>query len=170
MALLAVLFALTLLMLLALPFAVSMSVGADAAVREVEETSVVQAAASARELLLADAALSHPAIDPTPMSDGLEEFPQAVELPKAFQALGEDGRVVFGGGVTDLQRLFALDGASPLLFANVLGSTTRLREELLPDANEIAVDAADDLPPTGMVFVGGELIRYGARTANALQQ
>jgi hypothetical protein len=52
-ALLAVLFALTLLMLLALPFAVSMSVGADAAVREVEETSVVQAAASARELLLA---------------------------------------------------------------------------------------------------------------------
>ncbi|MCA3007382.1 MAG: hypothetical protein INH34_03290 [Phycisphaerales bacterium] len=169
-ALLAVLFALTLLMLLALPFAVSMSVGADAAVREVEETSVVQAAASARELLLADAALSHPAIDPTPMSDGLEEFPQAVELPKAFQALGEDGRVVFGGGVTDLQRLFALDGASPLLFANVLGSTTRLREELLPDANEIAVDAADELPPTGMVFVGGELIRYGARTANALQQ
>ena len=169
-ALLAVLFALTLLMLLTLPFAVSMSVGADAAARDVEEASVGQASASARELLLADAALSHPAIDPTPMSDGLEEFPQSVEPPKAFRSLGDDGRVVFGGGVADLQRFFALDGASPLLFANVLGSTTRLREELSPDASEIAVDAADNLPPAGMVFVGGELIRYGARTANALQQ
>jgi hypothetical protein len=169
-ALLAVLFALTLLMLLTLPFAVSMSVGADAAARDVEEAAIGQASASIRELLLADAALSHPALDPTPMSDGLDEYPPAVAVPKAFDALAEQGRVVFGGAVVDLQRLFALDGASPLLVANVLGSSARLREELLPDASELALDAADNLPPTGMVFVGGELIRYGSRTANALQQ
>jgi hypothetical protein len=170
MALLAVLFALTLLMLLALPFAVSMSVGADAAQRDVEEAAVTQGSASVRELLLADAALSHPAIDPTPLYDGIDEFPARVDLPKAFAPLGEDGKVVFGGGVVDLQRLPSLDGASPLLIANVLGSTTRLREELLPDADAIAVDDATNLPESGMVFVGGELIRYGGKDGSSLRQ
>ena len=86
MALLAVLFALTLLMMLALPFAVSMNVGADAAMRDVDTVAVQQASASVRELLLADAALTHPALDPTPGYDGLEEFPDKVDVPEIGRA------------------------------------------------------------------------------------
>lgn len=167
-ALLAVLFALVLLMLLALPFAVSMGVGADAAMRDVEQASVEQASASVRELLLADAALSHPAIDPSPTWDGLDEWPAVVELPPAFEVLRDGGRVLLGGGVVDLQRFLGLDSASPLLFANALGSATRLREDLLPEAATVALEDASALPPAGVVWVGGEVIRYGSRQGSDL--
>lgn len=168
-ALLAVLFALTLLMLLALPFAVSMTVGADAAMRDVEETSVQQASASVRELLLADAMLSHPAVDPTPTYDGLDEWPGNVELPQAFAGIAEQGKVLLGGQVVDLQRFLQLDSASPLLFANAIGATTRLREDLVENAAVVAVEDASHLPDSGVVWIADELIRYGEKDGNNLR-
>lgn len=167
-ALLAVLFALTLLMLLALPFAISMSVGADAAMRDVEATATEQASASVRDLLLADAALSHPAIDPTPTYDGLDEFPSGVLVPEKFQGLYDEGRVLLGGEVVDLQRYLALDSASPLSFANVLGTVSRLTEDLQPDAGAMTLENATAMPESGVVWVQNELIRYGQREGNTL--
>jgi hypothetical protein len=167
-ALLAVLFALTLLAMLALPFAVSMSVGADASVRAVESAQVEQASASARDLLLADVALSHPSLDETPAHDGLDEYPDLVAPGQAFAALREEGRVQLGGEVWDLQRYAALDGASPLLLANVLGATARLREDLLPEATVMLLDDADRLPDSGYVWLAHEVIRYGSKRGNEL--
>lgn len=167
-ALLAVLFALTLLMLLALPFAVSMTVGADAAMRDVEETSVQQASASVREMLLAEAVLSHPSIDPTPAYDGLDEWPGSVELPKAFGGVADSGRVALGGQLVDLQRFLHLDSCSPLLLANAIGTTTRLREDLLENSGRIVVEDATNLPDSGVVWIAGELIRYGEKDGNSL--
>jgi hypothetical protein len=167
-ALLAVLFALMLLMLLALPFAVSMSVGADAAMRDVEQVATEQASASVRDLLLADAMLSHPAVDPTPGHDGLDEYPAGVEVPEAMAALRDGGRVLLGGEVLDLQRFLSLDAASPLAFANAIGTSARLREDLMPDATTMALDDAGQLPETGHVWVGGEVVRYGRREGNML--
>ncbi|MFY9343797.1 MAG: hypothetical protein WAT39_15010 [Planctomycetota bacterium] len=194
-ALLAVLVALILLMLLALPFSVSMTIGADAAMRDVEVTSVEQASASVRELMLADAAMSHPFVDPTPTFDGLDEFPPDVVVPPAFRAIGrgneddkrarsegdaDEALVLLGGHVADLQRYLGLDGASPLLFANVLGLTTRLREDLIPEADVVVLDDADGLPESGVVWVsqgafngtavGNEVIRYGSRQGNTLRE
>jgi hypothetical protein len=169
MALLAVLFALTLLLLLALPFAVSMSVGAEAAARDVDQTTAESATASVRELLLADAAMSHPSVDPTPTWDGLDEFPAAIDLPKAFAALREDGRVLLGGEVVDQQRFVQLDSASPLVFANAIGAVARTAKQLEPDARELELDDASDLPDAGTVWVAGELIRYGQRAGNVLR-
>ncbi len=169
MALLAVLFALLLLLLLALPFAVSMGVGAEAASREVHQAAVEQASASVRDLLLADAALSDPVFDPTPGHDGRDEWPDRVDLPAAFEPLREGGRVLLGGEVWDQQRFFALDGVSPLVLANLLGTATRLREDLLPEAAAMLVEDAEQLPASGFVWVGGELIRYGSRDAGVLQ-
>lgn len=167
-ALLAVLFALTLLALLALPFAVSMGVGADAAVRDVEQAQVEQGSASARDLLLADAALSHPAFDPTPTYDELAEFPDHVELPQKFDLLREEGRVLLGGAVWDQQRFLALDGASPLMFANVLGTTTRLASELAPDAGAVVLEDASRWPDSGYLWLAGEVIHYGHKQGNSL--
>lgn len=189
MALLAVLVALTLMMLLALPFSVSMTVGADAAQRDVEQAEVQFDSASVRELLVADAAMSHPAVDPTPMFDGLDEFPSEVILPPAFRGLGPAGgdapppggdtplldqpQVLLGGEVVDLQRFLALDSASPLLFANVLGLTTRLREDLVPDADSLVLEDADALPDSGVLWVSegavNEVIRYGSKQGNTLR-
>ena len=168
LALLATLFALMLLALLALPFAISMSVGAEAASREVHQSAAEQASASVRDLLLSDAALSDPAFDTTPDYDSLAEWPARVELPPAFAPLQEEGRVLLGGEVWDTQRLFALDGVSPLVLANLLGTATRLREELLPDAGVMLVEDAEALPDSGFVWVAGELIRYGQKDAGAL--
>ena len=168
LALLAVLFALTLLMLLALPFAVSMSVGADAAMRDVEQTAAEQASASVRDLLLADVALSHPAFDETPDYDGLNEWPVGVTLPESFRALAENGRVLLGGEVEDLQRYLSLDSASPLLLANVIGTATRLTGDLEPDATSLVLDDASSLPEEGYLWVANEVISYDAKDGNAL--
>ncbi len=167
-ALLAVLFALVLLMMLALPFAVSMGVGASAAARELERTTAAQSAASARDLLLAEAALSTPGIDQTPTFDSLDEFPDHVEVPKAFEPLLRDGRVLLGGEVTDLQRRIGLDGVSPLLLANLLGVTTWLAEPLDKEARSLKLETADALPDAGFVWVGHELIHYGSKQGNQL--
>jgi len=168
-ALLAVLFALTLLALLALPFAVSMGVGAEAATRDVEKVQAEQASASVRDLLRADAALSHPAFDPTPTFDTLAEFPDRVELPAAFKSLAEDGKVLLGGEVWDLQRFLGLDSVSPLVLGNLIGTATRLREPLLPDATSMELEDAEALPDSGMLWIAHELIRYAKKQDNTLQ-
>jgi hypothetical protein len=168
LALLAVLFALTLLMLLALPFAVSMSVGADAAMRDVDQAATEQASASVRDLLLADVAMSHPAFDETPDYDGLDEWPAGVDLPEAFDAILEDGRVLLGGEVTDLQRFLSLDSASPLLLANVIGTATRLGEDFEPDATTMVVDDASKLPEQGYLWLANEVVSYDSKDGSSL--
>ena len=168
LALLAVLFALTLLMLLALPFAVSMSVGADAAMRDVDQAATEQASASVREVLLSDVALSHPAFDETPDYDGLDEWPVGVDLPAAFDELREDGRVLLGGEVEDLQRFLSLDSASPLLLANVIGCSTRLAQDLEPDASSIAVEDASGLPERGFLWIAHEVVSYDGKDGGRL--
>ena len=75
---------------LALPFSVSMSRGADVSARSVEVRKVELLSASARDLMLGEAALGHATYDETPDSDGLDEFPASV--PDAFPALRMDGR------------------------------------------------------------------------------
>ncbi|MEQ1632987.1 MAG: hypothetical protein ABL997_11490, partial [Planctomycetota bacterium] len=167
-ALLAVLMALTLLLLLALPFAVSMSRGADAAVRSVELRQAEFLSASARDLMLSEAALGHSTYDETPDFDDRSEFPAAV--PDAFPTLKNEGRVRFGGETYDLQRKVALDSITPLLLSNLLGSTARLQKELLPDATEILLDDASGLPDSGFVWIDHEVVRYGQKQGNALSE
>ena len=65
-ALIAVLVALTLLLLLALPFTIGMSIGYDAAVHGADERTAALASASVRDQLLADASLGHPLLDLIP--------------------------------------------------------------------------------------------------------
>ena len=165
-ALIAVLMAMTLLLLLALPFAVSMSRGADVAVHEVEVRQAELASQSVRELLLADASFGHPTYDETPSFDSLLEFPD--RLSESFAGITQDGRVRLGGECHDLQRYFALDAITPLMLSNLMGTTARLAEPLEPDASLIALRGGENLPDSGYVLVDWELIRYGARDGNTL--
>ncbi len=165
-ALLAVLMALTLLLLLALPFSVSMSRGADAAARAVEQRRAEWLSASVRDLMLAEAAFGHPSYDETPDADARDEFPPAPTA--ALPDLAMEGRARHGGEIFDVQRKIALDAATPLLFANLIGTTARLAAELLPDAEEVLLDAGGNLPQSGFVWVDHEVIRYGDRQGNKL--
>lgn len=165
-ALIAVLMAMTLLLLLALPFAVSMSRGAQVAVHAVEVRQAELASASVRDLLLGGAGLGHPTYDETPDCDGEDEF--AARVPDVFPALRRDGRTRLGGELHDLQRLIALEAATPLLLANLLGSTARLAARLEPDASALQIDGGAELPDQGFVWCDHELIRYGGRQGNAL--
>ena len=162
------LFALTLLMLLALPFGVSMSAGADAAMREVEAVRAEQASASVRDMLLAEAALSHPAFDETREYDSLLEWPDNPWLPDSMAAMTDEGRITLGGSVVDLQRYLALDSISPLVLANLLGTALRLTAQLEPEATQMVVDRTDAMPETGYVWVAHEIIRYGSKDGNRL--
>ncbi len=165
-ALLAVLMALTLLLLLALPFSVSMSRGADVAARSVEARKAELLSASARDLMLGEAALGHATYDQTPDSDGLDEVPSSV--PEAFAAMRQDGLVRFGGQAWDIQRKAAIESATPMLLSNVIGTTARTVAELLPDATEITLDDASRLPESGMVWIDHEVIRYESKKSNTL--
>ncbi len=168
MALLAVLFALTLLMMLSVPFAISMSVGADAAMRDVEQTSTEQASASVRELMLSAVVMTHQSIDETPDYDGLDEYPRGVELPAAFGALSDEGRVLLGGEVADVQRYASLDTVSPLLLANAIGTATRLAEELAAEATAMTVTDASNLPDQGYLWLANEVVSYDGVDGNTL--
>jgi hypothetical protein len=165
-ALIAVLIAMTLLLLLALPFSVSMGRGADAAVHAVEVQRAHQASASARDLLLSDVAFGHPTYDATPDYDDRTEFPTVV--PDVFPQLLDEGRVRLGGEVKDLQRRIGLGSITPLLLGNLLGTSARLAEPLMPDSSSIRIDGGAELPAEGYVFVDFELIQYRAREGNVL--
>lgn len=169
-ALIAVLVALTLLLLLALPFSIGMSIGYDAAVHQSQERTVELASQSVRDQLLADAGLSTPDLDITsPTADGLDEFPDSLKLPKAFADLAEGGRVLLGGEVEDLQRRIDLDSATPLLLANLLGTACRLAEPLTKEATALTLVDAGNLPAQGYVMVDLELIHYGSKQGNVLE-
>jgi hypothetical protein len=165
-ALLAVLVALTVLLLLSLPLAVSMSRGADVAAHSIDAEQVDQLSAGLRDDMLSTASLGHPTFDPTPTYDTRDEFPDGP--PATFGALQLDGRARYGGEVVDLQRFLPLDAASPLMFANVLGATARLRTDLTVDASAVQVDDATNLPEQGCVWIDHELIRYGKKQGNDL--
>lgn len=167
-ALVAVLVALTLLLLLALPFTIGMSIGYGAAVHSADNRTADEASQSARDLLLSEAALGHPALDATPSADGLSEYPSSVSLPPDLKGLTEDDRVRLGGEVYDLQRRIDLDTATPLLLANLIGTACRLGEDLDKEASSMVLDDGGALPEQGFVLVDLELIHYGKREGNVL--
>ncbi|MCA8942037.1 MAG: hypothetical protein KDB80_05700 [Planctomycetes bacterium] len=166
-ALISVLVALSILLALAAPFLLAMGRGDLAARHEVELARVESASLSARDFLLAQVGRE----DLTPLSDGLEEFPDRVEFPSGFQALGENGRVQFGGEAWDLQRKIDLNSMTPLLYSNLLGLTARLAEDHEGEFEEIVVDGnADRFPESGYLLLNREVIRYGSREGDRFRE
>jgi hypothetical protein len=173
LALLAVLVALGFLLAITMPFVLSMGRG-DARTRgAVDEAQVGLAVRSARDVLLAAAARGVGATDPTPLTDGRDEFPSALELPEGFAGIERAGvdRHVLQGELEDLSRRAEMASATPLLYANLLGLVARTRDKIELDATEIELDGdAAAFPESGHLFVGREVIRYGTRSGNRFGQ
>src|SRR6185295_6139482 len=91
-------------------------------------------------------------------------------VPATFPALRDDGRVRFGGEVEDLQRRIALDSITPLILSNLIGTTARLQKEFGSEDDTLLLDNAANLPDTGLVWVDHEVVHYGQKQGNTLQQ
>lgn len=168
LALIAVLVALGVLLGLAIPFLLSAGHGEASAIQRADTTQAELGSASVRDLLLDKAAASHVALDPTPAFDGAEEFANQLVLPETFAALGEKGRQLLAGETEDAQRRINLNTSSPLVLANLLGSTAHLTEDHESDAIRLMLDDASGLPQQGVVIVDREVIRYGRRSEREL--
>lgn len=169
LALIAVLIALSLLLALTAPFLLSMEHGDAASMELADRKQVELLSASARDIVLQQAERTHESLDEHPSADDLAEFPSALELPAAFDGLrrGEFNDNLLSAETEDLQRRVNLNTATPLLIANLLGLSARLRQDHAEDADEIAVDDTSGFPDQGYIIVDRELIRYGRREGNA---
>jgi hypothetical protein len=166
-ALIAVLVVLGMLVALTAPFLLSMGHGEAAAVTVTDEKRVALAAQSARDVIIQQVARGHECADQTPMWDTVDEFPLALQLPKALHELG-DG-LLLSGETEDAQRRIHVHSATPLLYANLLGLAAHLVGEHGPQAEELLLDDGGNLPEPGWVVVDCELIRYGRRDGNTLK-
>lgn len=167
-ALVAVLVALSILLMLATPFLVTMGHGEAFAAAGLEQVQARYSAESMRELAFRQGALGHRTVDPTPGFDGLDEFPGAIPLPKEFAALRDQGKTLLSSEVWDLQRRVNLNSSSPLLLANLLGLYARLAVDHPPEADKLQLEDAGRLPTQGHVVVDRELIQYTNREGNTL--
>ena len=167
-ALIAVLVALSILLALTAPFVLSMGHGEAVATQNADQLHAHYLTRSARELVLRNHALGHRAIDPTPLVDGLEEFPAGLVLPKTLAGLADNGRNLLAGEAWDLQRRINLQTATPLVFANLLGLAGKLGQDHGPEADALVLQDAGNLPRAGFVVVDRELIRYSGRDGNTL--
>ncbi|MFO1051612.1 MAG: hypothetical protein U1F36_05320 [Planctomycetota bacterium] len=173
LALIAVLLSLAFLLSMTLPFVLSMGHGEQRVRGMVDETQVDWAAKSARDLLLQTAALGATAIDPTPMTDGRDEYPAQLAIPEAFVPVEGQGvdRNVLQGEVEDLSRRLEIASATPLCYANLLGLFARTRVKAKLDATELEVDGdLSHFPDSGYLYVNREVIRYGQKLGSSFTQ
>ncbi len=169
-ALIAVLLALAVLLAMAGPFVLSMGRGDQAARAALDEVHVDWGSASARDVLLQQAAQGSYSYDLTPAADGRDEYPNSLELPESLQDVGSVGfgNTLLQGEVEDLSRRVDLDTATPLTLANLLGLSLRTTEEVESGGSEIPVDGSTEgFPVPGYLLIGREVIRYEDATGTA---
>ncbi len=107
---------------------------------------------------------SHASIDPTPDSDSLDEIEVRARFDPEFLEAQNAGGPSFDLEVTDVSGMIDLETAPPQLLANLWGLGTRLGEAVPANGDELPVVSMQGLDPEGgIVVVGGEWIRYGAK-------
>ncbi len=169
-ALVSVIIVLAALAVIATPFAISM--------RNHSKTSAVTSAASrvrlgaegARNHAVHVLARSHPGttFDATPRADTLDEL--RVDDWESLSLDVRDPRGdLWSARAEDEQGKANLTSVSPILLGNLLGGTT-LSQEVGAEAGSLRVDDASAFPERGgLLFVGGEVIRYERRTGSGFE-
>ena len=113
---------------------------------------------------------SHSAADETPGYDSEDELFVRNTLPGKFLGASGEGRAANSTGarwdleVEDLAGRIDLDSASPHVLANLMDLSTRLIEPLTTDATKIKAASTEGFPDKGVIWIQGEMIKYGERT------
>jgi hypothetical protein len=158
--LIAVLVVLLALLVLTAPF-LETATHADQAAHQVSDRVDARLALdSATRHARANLGGSHPALDPTPYYDSLEELNTVGKLPTEVLDSNDAEGVMWEVEVADLSGKVDLDTANPMVIANLAGLVTRLRKPLTRDGKEILVHSLEPFEDSGVVWIEGERISY----------
>ena len=165
-ALIAVIAAISALLLIAIPFSLSMRDHRQSATTFAAGTHARLGVDAVLAKAKADLLRTHESLDETPDFDTLAELEVSLEgLP--FPVSDPRGRM-WSVSVEDEQGKIQLDAASPFLLGNLLG-VARVTTPVAPGDSFVSVDDASAFPEDGgLVWVGGEMIRYQSASDGAL--
>lgn len=168
LAMVAVLLVLMALFVLSAPFLVTVR-NADQASSEASDRAVLRVALdSAARHAAARLAGSHPALDPTPYFDDLEELTVTSTFPEGFLATRDPRQVMWTAEAEDLAGRIDLASASPHVLANLIGGVARLTEACKESDTALALSGTEGFLPEGVVFVDQEVIGYAELDAARL--
>jgi len=167
-ALLVVLLVLIALLVLAAPFLL-MARNADRSSVELEDRAEARlgldvAGRHARFLL----GESHPGVDRSPYFDSLEEVAVDNRFDPDFLDPNDESGLMWDLERIDVAAQVDLNSAPPQMFANLMGLSTRLSRAIKADEKEIPLGSTMGFDPAGIVWVGGELLRYEKIAEGAL--
>ena len=159
-ALLVVLLVLIALLVLAAPF-LMMARNADRASTELEDRTRARLAldAAARHARV-ELGPSFPGADKTPYYDSLDEIRVKNAFDPAFLDPNDEKGLLWNVESRDVAGEIDLNSAPPQVFANLMGLSTRLSRAIQPEEKEVPLASVSNLEPAGVVWTGGELLRY----------
>lgn len=166
-ALIAVIAALSALLLIAVPFSMSMRDHRESATAFSARAKTRAGASSVLAYAKAQLARTHESIDETPEYDTPDEL--RIEFTGLPFRVDDPKGLLWSVDVEDEQGKIALDSASPFLLGNLLG-IARVSAVVAVDDISIPVDDLSRFSPDGgMVWIGGELVRYESTGPRGLQ-
>ncbi len=160
LAMIAVLLVLMALFVLCAPFLVTVR-NADQAAAETADRSVLRVTLdSAARHAAAELSASHPALDPTPYFDGLDELTVTARFPADFLATDDPSQVMWDLEAEDVAARVDLSSASPHVLANLIGGAARLAAACKPTDQALELGSTAGFLPEGVVYVGDEVVGY----------
>ncbi|TDJ71516.1 MAG: hypothetical protein E2O39_08150, partial [Planctomycetota bacterium] len=113
---------------------------------------------------------SHPAVDPTVYYDTEAELAVDNRFAADFLNANDPGGIMWDVEVRDVAGKIDLNSATPLVVANMLRLTTRLRRPVRADDAELSVTSTAGFAPQGFLWIGGEIVWYKALERSAFAQ
>jgi hypothetical protein len=127
----------------------------------------LDAAARHARLMLGE---SHAGLDRTPYFDAEEEVEVDNRFPEGFLDPNDPRGLMWDLESRDVAGKIDLNSAPPQVFANLMGTTTRFVRAVQAEEKELPTASTTGFDPAGVVWVGGELIRYGKLEGGAMQE
>lgn len=168
-AVLTVLIVLLALLVLTTPFLMTARNASKSSTQMADRAQLRLALDAAERHARGELGLSHPATDVTPYFDDEEELRVDANLDPAFFDTRDASGVMFGVDVQDVAGLIDVNSASPFLFANLFGTSTRITKAVKATDEEIPVSSTQGFEDVGFVWIGRELIGYTERTPRSFR-
>jgi hypothetical protein len=160
-AIIIVLLVLLALLVLCTPFLLAAR-NADRASAELAERSSARLALdSAARLARSRLSATHPSQDKTPLWDELGEVEIKNRFDPRFLDANDPHGVMWDLEVGDVAGKIDLNSASPQVIANLIDASVRWADVIARNAKKLPVSSTSGFLPSGFVWSGGELIRYG---------
>ena len=167
-ALIAVLLVLMALFLLTAPFLFTTTSAERASKSRGDRSQTTLALDTAARHARARLSRSHASLDETPFSDTLEELVVDTDFPVGSYDNQDPRAAQWDLEVQDVAGMIDLNSAPPQVFGNLFGATGSLTGDLPSDATEVTLTSTEGLEPSGVLWLGPELVAYSGIEGNTL--